>query len=388
MRRGTDVSFNASHKAHLFSTLTKELDFTLTIAQKGKAVDIINRTDVTCDDTANVDATEAFADESANLLSKEEQFQDEWKKTCDVIMKNPESCPHRKHLQVFSSGMEERQVVQASLEQVFQEVHESLNCILEESLACAVPVHEKICSKVSDLESDILALFQRNHDRRRDLLQSLDDYNEMWRAKYSDFTSRVRLESNLDVEHELLKIVDDPVDDPGEFMRSCAQKAKPSSSNAEEKGDDGIHAEFDWESMIELNPCSRSNIETFLDGRSNWNAGCEGFLSCFDEMRETIEVGHTNMLEILESAYSRLSDDLDGVQIDIQEHIISNTHRRDQIEQTLQQVVHQQQTMFSRLMARVGGRVYKNDKEPATETSYANSLRAMIPFASMLSQSK
>jgi hypothetical protein len=325
------------------------------------------------DESEYFDATEESVDESMNFNRQEDHFLDDWNNTCDAIMKNPESCPHQKHLEVFLSRMEELQAVQASLEQIFQEVHASLSSILEKSLACAVPVHEIICSKMTDVESDLLSLFQRNHGLRRDLLQSLEDFNDTWQKKYTNFTSRVILESNAEA---LSK----------ESLCSSVEELKTISTSVENKGQEGFRAQPDWESIVELNPSSRSSIETFLDGVSDWNAACDEFGSCFDEIRQTIEISHAKMLKILSSASVQISDELASVQIDIQEHIISNTRRREQIEQALQQVVQQQQTIFSRLMARVGGKSVKINKGPASETSKGNCLRAMIPFANVFSQ--
>jgi hypothetical protein len=367
-----------------FSTFSKEPNFA-PISQKDESVETVQRVDHLLDESTYFDATEDFVDKSVSLHCQEEQYRAEWKKTCDAILKNPENCPHRERLVVFSSGMEERRAAQASIEQIFQEVHATLNCILEESLACAVPVHENICSKMTDLETDLLSLFQRNHERRRGLLQSLEDFNDTWRMKYNDFTSRVTLESNRCIEGDTEAV--SGANAPGELLRSSAQESNTPISISKNDGQDGLLTEPDWEDMVEFNPSSCSNIESFLTGSSTWNAACEEFLGCFDDIRQTIEISHSNMLKILEAAYVRLSDGLDGVQMDIQEHIVSNTHRREQIEQALQQVVQQQQSIFSRLMARVGGKAVNSDKEPAAETSKGTCLRAMIPFANIFSQS-
>lgn len=353
------------------------------IAQKGDAVGRIHRDGELLDESAFVDANEELDDEPASPGIQEDQFHAEWKKTCDSFVKNPESCPHRKNLLVFTGGMEERQAAQAAVEQVFQEVHASLNCILEKCLACAVPVHENICSKMSDLESDLLTLFQRTDESRRRLIQSLEDANDIWQKKYTDFTSRVFTESNHGIEPDAEAL--DSVNAPGKFSSSKTPEANSSSTVAEKIDQDDLRGEPDWQSMVELNPSSHSNIETYLDGVRKWHGVCDDFIGCYDEIRQAIEISHSNILEILESAYSRLSDKLDGVQIDIQEHIVSNTHRREQIEQALQQVVQQQQSIFSRLMARVGGKAVKDNKGPATESSKGNCLRAMLPFAGMFS---
>lgn len=342
---------------------SKESTFPPCVAQKDEAVNEMYRTDnssILLGGSDELGATEDVVDDFENPLLQVEQFRSDWKITCDVIMSNPEGCPHQKTLKVICNGMEERQAVQAALEQMFDEVVASLGSILEETLACAVPVHEEICNSMSNLENDILTLFRSNHDRRLHILHSLDSFNDMWQKKYSDFTSRALLESNQENEHETLSNANVPGGVLGnEALEKGADTALALGNDhdiVETAGSDQdtVEPEPDWGAIVELNPSLRSNIEVFLNGSNSWNVACEEFLVCFDEIRQAIEMSHSNILEILESAYFQISDELDSMQIDVQEHIMSNTARREQIERALEQVVLQQQTVLSRLMARVG----------------------------------
>jgi hypothetical protein len=353
------------------SSLFKETTTELAGAQDEDGIDTFKG------DNKNTNCIEESVD-----LDTEEKLNKEWKETCEFIMNNPGSASYRDNLEAFLRGTEDRQVVQASLERTFYDAQSSLNNIIEGALACAVPVHEKICDKMSITENELLSLFQHNQELRSSLLQSLNSCNSLWQSKYEDFSSRVTQCNSNSVLRE--ETIDVNVNVKSDCMDS-SRIVSVGVVRCRDKEDEGLPKEPDWEGMMELIPSSRDKIEAFVNGCNSWNTACEQFRHSFDEIRQMIETSHTSMLQIVESAYVRINEDLDDVQIDIQDHIISNSHRRGQIEQSLQQVVQQQQSIFSRLMARVGGKSVKvtTSKQHPTDKSKDSSLRSLLPFGSI-----
>ena len=271
----------------------------------------------------------------------------DWGDVCKKIKNDPVDTPYRENLETFLFGIQKMETSRATLQATYETVCVTLQSILESTLAAAIPIHELDCTIMSHTETELLQLFRYNHQHRKSILQSLNSHNQIWEGKYRNYVSRIVstqsqssvVETPVDVKNSVLPSIDVGQHDSTVKNEGCID-AEPQAS--------------DWEEMIQLNPSSQENVEAFLDGCDRWNTACNTLSCSFDEIRQTIEAHHTTILQIVESAYSRINDDMAEMQENIQDYIISNNRRRSHIEQSLEEIVQRQQSIFSRLLARVG----------------------------------
>jgi hypothetical protein len=275
-------------------------------------------------------------------------------------MNDPDATPYRGNLETVLIGIQKMETARASLQATYETVYGSLQTILESSLAAAVPIHEMDCTIMSNAETELLQLFRYNHQLRKSMLQSLTSHNQTWEGKYRNYVSRI-------VSTQSQSSVETPTDDKNSSFQKSINMGKHNNTEQNEGCSDAdVHA-LDWDEMIQLNPSSQDNVEAFLDGCDRWNTACNTLSCSFDEIRQNIEAHHTTILQIVESAYRRINDDMVEMQEKLQDSIISNTHRRSHIEQSLEEIVQRQHSIFSRLMARVVGNVPNPWKRTTTD---------------------
>ena len=311
------------------------------------------------DDVNSVDNQEIQKGE--NGVVENEKTCTEWDDICQKMMGDPDATPYRENLETFLFGMKKLVSAQASLQGTYETVHDSLQKILDSSLAAAVPIHELDCNVMSHAEMELLELFRYNHQLRKNLLESLNSHNQSWEVKYRNYISRI-----AECAGSQPSVVETPIDDQnGTILDTNTSKNDSDVQNV--SCIEGERYALDWNEMIQLNPPSQEKIEAYLEGSERWNTACNTLSCSFDEIRQTMENHHTNILRIVESAYSRINDDMMEMQGNVQDHIVSNNQRRLQIEQSLEEIVQRQNSIFSRLMARVAGNVSCPWKRNTTE---------------------
>lgn len=289
----------------------------------------------------------------------------EWDDVVEKIMSDPEATPYRENVEAFVFGIKKLEAAQTSLQVTYEKVHNSLENILENSLAAVIPIHEMDCNVMSSTEMELLELFRYNHGLRKSLLQSLNSHNQQWETKYRNYVSRIVMSGHVDCPSSAVNLTTKDKCSILPSATDCEQNHGISLQN-EDCPDSELDA-LDWDEMIQLNPSSQEKIEAFLEGCDQWNTACNTLSCSFDELRQTIEAHHSNILHIVESAYSRINNDMMEVQDKVQCCIISNNRRRLQIEQSLEEIVQRQNNIFSRLMARVVGSVPNPWKRSATD---------------------
>lgn len=295
-------------------------------------------------------------DDEAAKHKGEEEAHEEWKRVCEHLLNEPEDSKHRQNLEIVLIGMQRREVAQAALEKAYTVASTSLDIILKNILACAIPIHEKVYDKMLLAEQDLLHHFGSNHTVRQAVLQTLESYNEQWQRKYEGYMSRILPggdDKTSPPDSIQGKLALSSSNDPKANAAKDMSKDHPDEEDAEEEED--AVPEPDWEELLEFDPSSRDKIEAFLSGRDRWQAACQHFSNALDEIHEQLKLRHTNILQAIEEAYSRICGDLDEQQADIQTKIVSNFQRREQLEKALEEAVKQQQSIFARLMARVSG---------------------------------
>lgn len=286
-----------------------------------------------------------------NVVDDQDTLHAEWDDVCTKMMNDPEPTPYRENLEKFLFGIKKLETARASLQTTYETVHTSLQKILENALAAAVPIHELDSCIMSQSEMELLELFRYNHQLRKSMLQSLNIHNQSWETKYRNYISRI-----LESVDGQCTVIGTPQGNTNVAQGTTNHNHQESGSNVKKEDCTDIQQfPLDWDEMIQLNPSSHVRIEAFLEGCDRWNAACNTLSCSFDELRQTIETHHTLILQIVESAYSRINDDLLDVQEKIQGYITTNNRRRTHIEQSLEELVQRQQSIFSRLMARVVG---------------------------------
>lgn len=298
-------------------------------------------------------------DKQADIIAVEHDTTDtEWDDVCKKIMNDPDATSYRENLEAFLFGIQKMENARASLQATYETVYGSLQRILESSLAAAVPIHEMDCTIMSNTETELLQFFRYNHQLRKSMLQSLTSHNQSWEGKYRNYVSRiVSTQSQSSVVETLT-----------EDKNSSLQSINMGTGTIQNEGcsDAEVHT-LDWDEMIQLYPSCQDNVEAFLDGCDRWNTACNTLSCSFDEIRQNIEAHHATILQIVESAYCRINDDMVEMHEKIQDSMISNTRRRSHIEQSLEEIVQRQHSIFSRLMARVVGNVPNSWKRTTTD---------------------
>jgi hypothetical protein len=291
-----------------------------------------------------------YNNQAANVAAEHGTTDTEWDDVCKKMMNNRDcdATPHRENLEAFLFGIQKMENARAALQATYETVYGSLQSILESSLAAAVPIHEMDCTIMSNTEMELLELFRCNHQLRKSMLQSLTIHNQAWEGKYRNYVSRIVSAPSQS------PVTETPNDGKKSILQSICMDKQDIKVKNEECSDAEQHA-LDWDELIQLNPSSKQNVEAFLDGFDRWNTACNTLSCSFDEIRQNIEARHTTILQIVESAYSRINDDTVEMQETLQNSIISNNCRRSHIEQSLEDIVQHQQSIFSRLMARVVG---------------------------------
>jgi aspartate/glutamate racemase len=307
-----------------------------------------------------------------------ESFQVQWEEVCEKITSDPESTIYRKNLEAFLIGISQLEAAQASLQGTYEEIQKSLGSSLERSLAIIVPVHEITSSVISNKENEMQALFHQNHQTRKEVLRFLNNYNKAWQAKYNNFM--IRIVPNEIIESSSTEgIVGDSDAEVDKAHRNGNDIVVLDKVNC----DDAVCEDPNWDELIIMNPSAREKIEPFLIGCDRWIVACNELNSSFDEIRKNLDVSHANILNIIESAYSRITDELDKERRDLHNFIMSNFYRRNEIEQSLQEVVQHQNKVLSQLMARVGGNISTASIPNVAEKSKMLKFSSLIPFTSI-----
>jgi hypothetical protein len=205
----------------------------------------------------------------------------EWDDVVEKIMNDPEATPYRENVEAFVFGIKKLEAAQTSLQVTYEKVHNSLENILENSLAAVVPIHEMDCNVMSSTEMELLELFRYNHGLRKSLLQSLNSHNQQWETKYRNYVSRIVMSGHIDCPSSAVNLTTKDKCSILPSATDCQQNHAISLQN-EDYPDSELDA-LDWDVMIQLNPSSQENIEAFLEGCDQWNTAC-------NTLRRTIQI--------------------------------------------------------------------------------------------------
>lgn len=291
----------------------------------------------------------------------EEEAEVEWKNIAELLLSEPEESTSRQRLEVFLEFAQHREVAQQKLEAAYAVFQAALDASLERVLAVAVPVHAHLYDKLIQAERDLLHHFASNHAARQAILQTLHDHNDQWQRQYEGFLSRI-LPIGQDESQVLLDgAIHDKHSPNGSNSKGVeADTGADANLNNDQAvvgggNDEDVIPEPDWEALLELDPSSRDKVHLFLQGRDRWQAACQQFSNALDEIQEQLKESHSNTLQTIAQAYNRICEDLDKQEADIKAHIVSNFQRRRELEKALEEAAKQNQNIFARLMARVGG---------------------------------
>jgi hypothetical protein len=307
---------------------------------------------------------------------------EEWKAVCDELLQlEPSTSAHRQSLQVVLAEVDRREAARAGLERAYGATKAALDASLEKVLKIAVPVYETISERLVLAEQDILLHVSSNYETKNAILQALESTNAQWNRKYNRFLSRINLPKSGDGTPPE-EGGDEEDEDQGKMesnaMTALKEKQKGSGGSEGEKEEqetEGI-PDPDWDAIMDFDPASREKIELFLDARDQYYAADSKFQQALDEIHANLKASHESILQTVSDAYNKMDGDILDVQYeDIQEHIVSNHRTRQGMERALESAVQQQQNMFARLLARVGGGFLGGDSSRATTgSSFPNPL--------------
>jgi hypothetical protein len=285
-------------------------------------------------------ATQPKDEEATELADADaDDANQEWNAVCELFLKEPEDSVCRKNLEVLLGGIARKQALAKSVELL--PASNSLDESKERIATCIARVYEKGVDKMTNAEKDLLFHFENNHEVRQALVLSLEKQNSKWQRLFEGFMARAM--NKGDISSAFLSSSGQP---DGEGLEA-------NSAPAEKPDDDGL--EPDWDSMVQFDPSSRDKIQSFLDSRDRFQEMLQAFDDALDHLYEKLTEHNHNVLRPVEEAYGRMYDFMENRQGAIQDLMISNFEHRRELDAALAEAAKKQQSMFSRLMARVSG---------------------------------
>jgi hypothetical protein len=109
---------------------------------------------------------------------------------------------------------------------------------------------------------------------------------------------------------------------------------------------------FDWEKLAEHEP-TRKDLQIFNAAQQRKRAADVRFAYAMDECHKKLQVCITDFLKTVGAIYSLQSDELDAIESDIKQHLVSNDELRAKMQTRLEESANAAQGLFQQLLQRV-----------------------------------
>lgn len=357
---GYNIQWNATNEAPY--TNDKNLPRSDSVAKE-------KRNEVDDDDNEE----EEDADEIVPMGALDEQ----WNAVQEMLyQEEPPSLAYRTVLEGFVPGIQRNHDQQEQLSKLYHETYKTYQDNTEQTLKFFVPIHEHITEQMDQLEQDLIHHWDRNHTVRQKIQAKLQRANAQWETQYHIFLQKLGLTAGTN--NAIPR--DTKTSSQHQFIHGETKMPHQDEGNEEV-------TEPDWEALMELDPSSIGPIQTYLQGRCQWQLAWNDFSDALDEYANETNTRNDTILHSIEQTFSKLAQNLDNtMQKDIQFHLIGNVQRRDELNQILDQVQQQQRSIMARLIARVQGN--GDDDKSNDNNSVENNNNSNNPLSNQNEESK
>ena len=279
------------------------------------------------------------------VVQQEEPQEDEgedWNVICQGIRDedNPISCDN---LKLFDENILRNESSLNEFGRTIEEFQSALDAIMERIFTqVTAPIYQAQRDRMDALEADIIQSMKQNHNRRTMLVQALENHNQKWQSSYSKLMGKI-----LQVPVEQEAATQGELESNGQDNKDPSDK-DPADSNDKESED----LDPDWEELAQYEP-TQENIRRFLEERERFRAADEHFRATLDDIYANLKMTFEKMVNVSAEVHESVAETMDEKQVDIQQHMVSNLQRRQDLQKALEEKAKQAQGIFASLMARV-----------------------------------
>jgi hypothetical protein len=280
--------------------------------------------------------------------------EDPWNAVFADLMDEQRPPDHKNNLQVFVGGVEQRQVAQERLGEVFAEVEQALNKSVHTIVEVTYSVYEEAVTRQLNLERELVQLFGDNHAKRQQLIEQLKAHDSRQRRSFYQLMGRVHAADDNAAAAAGAEETFAATEGAETGQNQDGNGSK--SGGEDEKLEEEVLQEPDWEALVALHPSAEQNVQLFLESRDRWMAAQQHFADAIEEIHDShFKRPLERLLQSVMDACDALTVPLDELQADIQDHMVSNFQRRREIQRALEEVEQRRKSVFASLMNRILG---------------------------------
>ena len=230
-----------------------------------------------------------------------------------------------------------------------------METILQEDIKQSITaaLQKEFISIFKKLNLELEKAFQENTERRREMQKRLEEYEEKWKRQHRKLTARIQdIDEDLDEDDEKTKSVEkDALSDEAagailaRFSKEDASPSKDSEASPDEP---------DWESLLHQDHAPTvARIRRYIETLDRLSAAEGKFNDSCEEILGKIDASTKAVLHIAVDVCSPLYQALDSEEQELQDYLVRNMERRQDLAEAVEDVAKQTQSLYARLMASI-----------------------------------
>jgi hypothetical protein len=259
-----------------------------------------------------------------------------WDDACAFIEDKEVDSPCNQHLQAWKQSVEKHESAQNHLGNVLDESKSALDDNITQLFTHVVaPIHQKSHQSAIQIQLQLGSLLTSNHQRRRQLINGLEQSNHQWQQHYNNLVGKVLHPS---VERDSTT---------NEHGSKQAASVETEATKAESEADP------DWQAMVTMYEACGPHIEAFLQGSDRLQEAEEKLAQALDDIHQQLQDATQALLQAVVDIHKNITPTFENKRDELQQLLAYNAQRRQQAQLELEESVKRTQGILSSLMSRV-----------------------------------